>query len=145
MPLKFNPAPTKTARVYVGRAELFTPKLEQTLTQLVNAFASAPAEQKAVLTQSVRDLRLGRFTQAAFDRVVRKQNEQPFSTAAYQLRVSAQAAPATQPVTGSKSVTSHSQSLPLVTEISQLKSVPSKSADEPEAINISCRGVQIRP
>ncbi|MGV3755166.1 MAG: hypothetical protein ACO1QS_07265 [Verrucomicrobiota bacterium] len=133
MPLKFNPAPTKTARVYVGRAELFTPKLEQTLTQLVNAFASAPTEQKAVLTQSVRDLRLGRFTQAAFDRVVRKQNEQQFSTAAHQLRVSAQAAPAVQPVMGNKSVTSISH--PLVKEITARLV---KGADAAEFINISC-------
>jgi len=120
MPLKFTPAPTKTARVYVGRAELFTPKLEQTLTQLVNAFASAPAEQKAVLTQSVRDLRLGRFTQAAFDRVVRKQNEKQFSTVAYQLRASALTpSPATvpaQPPTSIKAATFNFS--PLVSSIS---------------------------
>lgn len=148
MPLKFNPAPTKTARVYVGRAELFTPKLEQTLTQLVNTFASAPTEQKAILTQSVRDLRLGRFTQAAFDRVVRKQNEQQFSTFASQLRASAlatvPASPAPQPVTGSKSLTSLSQPFSVVAEISQHQPVQLKAVDETEVVNFSCRGVQIR-
>jgi hypothetical protein len=140
MPLKFTPAPTKIARVYVGRAELFTPKLEQTLVQLVNAFASAPAEQKAVLTQSVRDLRLGRFTHVAFDRVVRKQNEQTFSTAAYQLRASALTpSPSNQPVTGSKSVTSVSH--PSVREITARLV---KDSDAAEFINLSCSGAPIR-
>jgi hypothetical protein len=110
MPLKFTPAPVKTARVYVGRAELFTPKLEQTLTQLVNDFTKASQAEKVTLAQSVRDLRLGRFTQAAFDRIGRKQNDQEFRAAANQLRANAQAlapvAPSLQPAPVGKSITS---------------------------------------
>ncbi|HEY1172672.1 MAG TPA: hypothetical protein VGH19_14985 [Verrucomicrobiae bacterium] len=86
MPLKFTPEPAKIARVFVGRAELFTPSLEHKLTQLVKNYGAAEFDQKKVLIQSVKDLRLGRFTQAAFDRVIRLQNDKAFTTAAYELQ-----------------------------------------------------------
>ena len=94
--------------VFVGRAELFTPGLEQKLTQFVKNYATAEIDQKKMLTQSVKDLRLGRFTQAAFDRVIRLQNDKAFTTVAYELQASALTpAPASTPVervTGTKAL-----------------------------------------
>ncbi len=86
MPLKLSPAPTQTARVFVGRADLFTPGLEQTLVQLVSKYSQSDTAERNSLAQSVRGLKLGRFTQAAFTRVTAMTKDKEFHQAAYQLR-----------------------------------------------------------
>lgn len=86
MPLKLSPAPALTQRVFVGRAEVFTPKLEQQLSDLVSAYTSASPEQKKDLVKTVQSLKLGRFTQAAFSRVISMKNDKEFTTAASQLQ-----------------------------------------------------------
>jgi hypothetical protein len=86
MPLKLSPAPTQIARVFVGRADLFTPGLEQTLAQLINKYSQSDTAQKNELARAVRGLRLGRFTQAAFSRVTAMTKDKDFHQAAYQLQ-----------------------------------------------------------
>lgn len=65
LPLTLTPKPAKLERVFVARAELFSPEQE---SQLTDAFRHATSD--AALAQSLADMRIGRFAPAALERVV---------------------------------------------------------------------------
>lgn len=85
LPLTITPTPHQTARVFVGRAELFTPALEEKLRTLVTNYSSAEAPEKASFIQAVGKLQLGRFKQAAFQRIASQSTDQKYNQAAWQL------------------------------------------------------------
>jgi hypothetical protein len=65
LPLHIQPKPQKLMRVFVGRFETFTPEQEQTLLTLVQSASPIDSGTAA----KFRDLRLGRFANAAVERV----------------------------------------------------------------------------
>jgi hypothetical protein len=96
LPLKINPAPTQSARVFVGRAELLAPATEKNLQNLVQLYAAAGENQKSALGLEVQKLRLGRFTQATFSRITRNSTDAKFNSAAwglYQISLNMQETP----------------------------------------------------
>jgi hypothetical protein len=64
LPLTITPKPEKITRVFVGRFELFTPEVENTLLTMLK-----PGEvPNPAAAAKLRDLRLGRFATAALQR-----------------------------------------------------------------------------
>jgi len=85
LPLKITPAPTQSARVFVGRAELLAPAMEKNLQNLTHLYSMADDDQRQALALEVKKFRLGRFTQAAFSRITQGNSDQKFVNAAWSL------------------------------------------------------------
>jgi hypothetical protein len=68
LPLTFKPAPKKLERVFVGRAEIFTPAQEWTVMKAIMRNAEGTDADKAAATAMLEESQLGRFA----DAVVRK-------------------------------------------------------------------------
>ena len=66
LPLTLKPKPSKLERVFVARAELFSPEQEK---RLADVFRNSPSDD--VLAKNLADLHVGRFAPAALERVVR--------------------------------------------------------------------------
>ena len=82
LPLTLTPAPKEIARVFVGRAEVITPMMEQTLAGEVDRFPSDPASAVA----NVRTLGLGRFLEPTFRRLIAQHpGDENFSKTGWQL------------------------------------------------------------
>jgi hypothetical protein len=88
LPLKLTPAPKEVARVFVGRAEVITPTMEQALAAEVSRYPS----DRAAAIANVRTLGLGRFLEPAFRRLVQQHPEdRAFSTTGWELLQAASA------------------------------------------------------
>lgn len=85
LPLKITPAPTQSARVFVGRAELLAPAMEKNLQNLTHLYSMADDDQRQALALEVKKFRLGRFTQAAFSRITQGNSDQKFVNSAWSL------------------------------------------------------------
>lgn len=99
LPLTITPTPKKLTRVFVGRFELFTPKQEKTLLTLLSAKGGEGAS--SATTDAVgqfRALHLGRFAQAALQRVKTMQAQH----AEQQFAELEKASAALQPVTAAR-------------------------------------------
>ena len=68
LPLEITPRPRDLRRVFVARAELFTPAQEQALASVLTG--DLPDRER---TEKIAALRLGRFTNAGLERAVRFQ------------------------------------------------------------------------
>jgi hypothetical protein len=69
LPLRIAPTPRETTRVMVARAEIITPKMEQTLRALAERYmAAVPADRPKIVSET-RALGLGRFTNSAMQRI----------------------------------------------------------------------------
>lgn len=66
LPLTMKPKPAKLERVFVARAELFSPEQEKRLTEIFRHSSSDEA-----LARDLADLHLGRFAPAALERAVK--------------------------------------------------------------------------
>lgn len=85
LPLKITPAPSQSARVFVGRAELLAPAMEKNLQNLTHLYSTATEDQQQALALEVKKFRLGRFTQAAFSRITQDNSDPKFINAAWSL------------------------------------------------------------
>jgi hypothetical protein len=85
LPLTIAPKPEQIARVMIGRAEVITPQMEIALRDSIVEYwkGDASAQEKAV--SKARNIGLGRFTDAAVRRIVKKNPGQEFSKAAFEL------------------------------------------------------------
>lgn len=72
LPLTFSPAPREVKRVFVGRAEMFTPAQEWALLKEVVNFASADEAGKVKALKATEAIGLGRFTDAVIARLREK-------------------------------------------------------------------------
>lgn len=80
LPLTVSPAPAKTVRVMVGRAEVITPAVETAvLAQLQRFIAAEPAARPQIATDA-RALGLGRFLEPTVRRLSGRVPAQQFST-----------------------------------------------------------------
>lgn len=77
LPLTFSPAPREVKRVFVGRAEMFTPAQEWALLKEIVHFASTDEAGKAKAAKATEAIGLGRFTDAVITRLAAKL---PFTT-----------------------------------------------------------------
>ena len=72
LPLSFSPAPREVKRVFVGRAEMFTPAQEWALLKEIVHFANADQAGKAKVLKAAEGIGLGRFTDAVIARLAAK-------------------------------------------------------------------------
>ena len=89
--LQVTPQPDSVVRVMVGRAELFTPTVEQELTKQILTFGTGDEKAKAQAVDGVRALRLGRFLSAAMTAVTRGENDPQLFKSAWELAGAASA------------------------------------------------------
>ena len=89
--LQVTPQPDSVVRVMVGRAELFTPAVEQELKKQILTFRTGDEKAKARAVDGVRALRLGRFLSAAMTSVTRGETDQQVFTSAWELAGAARA------------------------------------------------------
>jgi len=89
--LQVTPQPDSVVRVMVGRAELFTPTVEQELTKQILTFGTGDENAKAQAVDGVRALRLGRFLSAAMTAVTRGENDPQLFKSAWELAGAASA------------------------------------------------------
>ena len=66
LPLTLKPKPARLERVFVARAEFFSPEQEKRLT---DAFQQSSTDD--MLAKSLADLRIGRFAPASLERVIK--------------------------------------------------------------------------
>lgn len=72
LPLTFSPAPREIKRVFVGRAEMFTPSQEWALLKEVVRYSSVSEEEKAKAVKAAEAIGLGRFTDVVINRIYQK-------------------------------------------------------------------------
>jgi hypothetical protein len=86
LPLTLNPAPNQLVRVFVGRAEVITPRVEQALTKEIDGGMTDDLTARAESVKNIRSLGLGRFLEPAFRRVAQQRPEdRDFSTRGWEL------------------------------------------------------------
>ena len=72
LPLTFSPAPREIRRVFVGRAEMFTPSQEWALLKEVVRYSGANEADKAKAVKAADSIGLGRFTDVVINRIYQK-------------------------------------------------------------------------
>ena len=72
LPLTFSPAPREIKRVFVGRAEMFTPSQEWALLKEVVRFAGNSETDKTQAVKATEAIGLGRFTDVVINRIYQK-------------------------------------------------------------------------
>ena len=72
LPLTFSPAPREIKRVFVGRAEMFTPSQEWALLKEVVRFSGSSETDKAQAVKATEAIGLGRFTDVVIHRIYQK-------------------------------------------------------------------------
>lgn len=70
LPLQIHPAPSKTVRVMVGRAEIFPPSMETRVRSLAIEFAQSSTSRRRELLSEFTALDLHRFQEAAIARAL---------------------------------------------------------------------------
>lgn len=86
LPLKFSPLPNQLVRVFVGRAEVISPQVEQALAQEVDRGKSDDLAVRAESVKNIRSLGLGRFLEPAFRRLaLQRKDDRDFSTRGWEL------------------------------------------------------------
>jgi hypothetical protein len=100
LPLNITPQPTKTARVFVGRAEVITPAVERHLREQITRFGSGSPAARDLAIAEGRNLKLGRFAAAAVSRTVGKDASKEFTDQAWKY-FQALSTPAEAPKTAS--------------------------------------------
>ena len=80
LPLTISPAPTKTARVMVGRAEVITPAVENAVLGHLQRFIAAGPTARTQITSDARALGLGRFLEPTVRRLAGRVPAKEFST-----------------------------------------------------------------
>jgi hypothetical protein len=96
LPLKITPQPEQIARVMVGRAEVITPAMEIALQESIVQYLRGDGAAREQAVAKARSIGLGRFTDAAVRRLVKRNPGQEFSKAAFEL-----AGKSSQPQAGS--------------------------------------------
>lgn len=99
LPLTITPAPAKTERVMVGRAEVITPAMEQAMLDATQRYLAGTAETRPQIVASTRALGLGRFAEPTLRRVMMAEKRAPeFSAYSWELleKISAPAKPAAE-------------------------------------------------
>jgi hypothetical protein len=90
LPLTLNPAPNQLVRVFVGRAEVITPQVEQALTKEIDRGMTDDLTVRAESVKNIRSLGLGRFMEPAFRRVAQQRPEdRDFSSRGWELLTAA--------------------------------------------------------
>ena len=87
--LQVSPRPDSVVRVMVGRAELITPSIERQLRDQILTFRSGDGKAMSQAVAKVRELRLGRFLDAAFAKITKGERDQMQLNAAWVLASSA--------------------------------------------------------
>jgi len=86
LPLKLTPTPNQLVRVFVGRAEVITPQVEQALTQEIDRGMTDDLTARAESVKNIRSLGLGRFLEPAFRRVAQQRpGDRDFSVRGWEL------------------------------------------------------------
>ncbi|HET6407632.1 MAG TPA: hypothetical protein VFG14_07110 [Chthoniobacteraceae bacterium] len=86
LPLKLTPAPNQIARVFVGRAEVITPQVEQFLTKEIDRAKTDDLATRTDVVKNIRSLGLGRFLEPAFRRIAsQRPTDRDFSTRGWEL------------------------------------------------------------
>lgn len=85
LPLTIKPQPQQIARVMIGRAEVITPQMEIALRDSIMEYWKGDDTARGKAVAKARNIGLGRFTDAAVRRVVKKNPGQEFSKAAFEL------------------------------------------------------------
>jgi hypothetical protein len=85
LPLTITPKPEQIARVMIGRAEVITPQMEIALRDSIMEYWKGDASARDKAVSKARSIGLGRFTDAAVRRIVKKNPGQEFSKAAFEL------------------------------------------------------------
>lgn len=80
LPLTVSPAPTKTVRVMVGRAEVITPTIETAVLGQLQRFIAAEPDDRAQIVSETQALGLGRFLEPTVRRLAGRIPAQQFST-----------------------------------------------------------------
>lgn len=80
LPLAITPAPQKTVRVMMGRAEVITPAAENAVLTYLQRFISAEPAARAKIAADARALGLGRFLERTVRRLAGRVPAQQFST-----------------------------------------------------------------
>jgi hypothetical protein len=96
LPLKITPQPEQIARVMVGRAEVITPAMEIALQESIVQYLRGDGAAREQAVAKARSIGLGRFTEVAVRRLVKRNPGQEFSKAAFEL-----AGKSSQPQAGS--------------------------------------------
>jgi hypothetical protein len=98
LPLTITPKPQEIERVMVGRAEVITPQMEIGLRDSILQYLKGDDMGRKQAVANARSLGLGRFTEAAVRRVVKKNPGQEFSKAAMELGSKSSQPPEAGPV-----------------------------------------------
>ena len=86
LPLTITPAPAKTERVMIGRAEVITPAMEQAMLDASQRYLAGTAETRPQVVADTRALGLGRFAEPALRRVMMAEKRAPeFSAYSWEL------------------------------------------------------------
>ncbi len=80
LPLTITPAPQKTVRVMVGRAEVIMPTIENAVLAQLQRFIGAEPSARAQIVADTRSLGLGRFLEPTVRRLAGRVPAQQFST-----------------------------------------------------------------
>ena len=76
LPLQISPQPDSVVRVMVGRAELIMPSVDRELRKQILTYRSGDAKAKSQAVAAVRELRLGRFLDAAITKSTRGETDE---------------------------------------------------------------------
>jgi hypothetical protein len=98
LPLTITPKPQQIARVMIGRAEVITPQMEIALRDSILEYWKGDASARDKAVAKARSIGLGRFTDAAVRRIVRKNPGQEFSKAAFEVAGKSSQPPTSGPV-----------------------------------------------
>lgn len=85
LPLTIQPAPTEIARVMVGRAEVIFPSQEWKLLRHIVRYSDAAPDERPAIVDAVRQLGMGRFSDAATRRLLGRTPHVEFNAAAWAL------------------------------------------------------------
>jgi hypothetical protein len=90
LPLTIQPAPAEVARVMVGRAEVITPAMEQTLLKQVERYIAASESERPAVVADTRALGYGRFMEPTLRRLFAGvERSKEFSTHSWELLTAA--------------------------------------------------------
>jgi hypothetical protein len=85
LPLEIKPAPSRVARVFVGRAEMLLPDIERRLAQQIRRMGNPDPLINSEAVEKARALELGRFTRVAIERLNAGTQDKRFHQQANQL------------------------------------------------------------
>jgi hypothetical protein len=86
LPLAIQPAPAQIERVMVGRAEVITPAMEQTLLKQVERYIAASEAERPAIAAEASALGMGRFMEATLRRLfIGAERSKEFSALSWEL------------------------------------------------------------